>query len=106
MRGGHGPPAFRLRLSASELDGEESRAVTGMPPVRIHVGDDEVLLDDSRRCVVRAVAASVDATLDVWMAMPHGFAGSIGKLKAAMQARDSVGAFLADRLRVRARKPK
>src|SRR5712675_329327 len=37
------------------------RALSGLPPVRVHVGDDEVLLDDSRRYVERAVAAGVDA---------------------------------------------
>jgi acetyl esterase/lipase len=72
--------------------------LAGMPPVRIHVGDDEVLLDDSRRYAERAVAAGVDARADVWMGMPHGFPASIGKLKAAAQALDAVGAFLAERL--------
>jgi monoterpene epsilon-lactone hydrolase len=72
--------------------------LSGMPPVRIHVGDDEVLLDDSRRYAERAVAAGVDVRLDVWMGMPHGFPVSIGKLKAAAQALDAVGAFLAERL--------
>jgi epsilon-lactone hydrolase len=72
--------------------------VAGMPPVRIHVGDDEVLLDDSRRYVERAVAAGVDARLDVWMGMPHGFPASVGKLKAAGQSLDAVGAFLTQRL--------
>jgi epsilon-lactone hydrolase len=57
-----------------------------------------VLLDDSRRYVERAVAAGVDARLDVWMGMPHGFTGSIGKLKASAQALDAVGMFLAERL--------
>src|SRR5712672_2819115 len=71
----------------------------GMPPIRIHVGDDEVLLDDSLRYVERAVAAGVDARADVWMGMPHGFPGSIGRLKAAAQALDAIGAFLAERLR-------
>jgi acetyl esterase/lipase len=70
----------------------------GMPPVRIHVGDDEVLLDDSLRYVERAAAAGVDARLDVWMGMPHGFPASIGRLKAAAQALDAIGAFLAERL--------
>jgi epsilon-lactone hydrolase len=69
-----------------------------MPPVRIHVGDDEVLLDDSLRYVDRAVAAGVDARVDVWMGMPHGFVGSIGKLEAAAQALDAVGGFLTERL--------
>ena len=70
----------------------------GMPATRIHVGDDEVLLDDSFRYVERAVAAGVDARADVWMGMPHGFPGSIGRLKAAAQTLDAVGAFLAGRL--------
>ena len=76
--------------------------LAGMPPVRIHVGDDEVLLDNSLRFAERAVTASVDARLDVWMGMPHGFAGSIGKLKAAAQALDAVGAFLTERLQMHA----
>jgi epsilon-lactone hydrolase len=70
-----------------------------IPPVLIHVGDDEVLLDDSLRYVERAAAAGVDARVDVWMGMPHGFVASIGKLSSAAQALDSVGAFLSDRLR-------
>src|SRR6266404_1112638 len=73
--------------------------LAAMPPVRIHVGDDEVLLDDSLRYVERAVAAGVDARADVWMGMPHGFPASIGRLKAAAQALDAIGAFLTERLR-------
>jgi len=44
-----------------------------MPPTRIHVGDDEVLLDDSLKYVERAAAAGIDIRADVWMGMPHGF---------------------------------
>jgi epsilon-lactone hydrolase len=72
---------------------------TDMPPVRVHVGDDEVLLDDSLRYVRRARGARVDARLDVWMGMPHGFQGSVGKLRAAAQSLDAIGAFLGDKLR-------
>jgi acetyl esterase/lipase len=79
---------------ASPLYGRYS----GMPPTGIHVGDDEVLLDDSLRYVDRAVAAGVDARADVWMGMQHGFPGSIGRLKAAAQALDAIGAFLTERL--------
>jgi acetyl esterase/lipase len=75
---------------------------SGMPSTRIHVGDDEVLLDDSLRYVERAVAAGVDARADVWMGMPHGFPASIGRLKAAAQALDAIGAFLAERLQAHA----
>jgi acetyl esterase/lipase len=76
--------------------------LSGMPSTRIHVGDDEVLLDDSLRFVERAVAAGVDARVDVWMGMPHGFPGSIGRLKAAAQALDAIGPYLAERLRAHA----
>jgi acetyl esterase/lipase len=57
-----------------------------------------VLLDDSRRYVERAVAAGVDAKLDIWMGMPHGFVTNVGGFKAAAQAVKTSGAFLAERL--------
>jgi acetyl esterase/lipase len=90
---GDADPAIPL---ASPLYGQ----FAGMAPIRVHVGDDELLLDDSRRYVQCANAADVDARLDVWMGMFHGFPGSVGKLKAAGQALDDVGAFLADIMRV------
>jgi epsilon-lactone hydrolase len=71
----------------------------GLPPVRVHVGDEELLLEDSRRYVARAVEAGVDARLDVWLGMPHGFVGSVGNLSAADQSLDAVGTFLREQLR-------
>jgi monoterpene epsilon-lactone hydrolase len=91
----------RTTISEGKQAFEVEIRVSGMPPVRIHVGDDEVLLDDSRRYVDRAVAAGVDARLDVWMGMPHGFPASVAKLKAAGQALDAVAAFLTQRLQGR-----
>jgi acetyl esterase/lipase len=79
---------------ASPLHGR----LSGLPPIRIDVGDDEVLLDDSLRYVERAVAAGVDARLEVWMGMFHGFVASVGAIKAATLALDAVGNFLAERL--------
>ena len=72
--------------------------LSGLAPVRVHVGDDEVLLDDSRRYVENAVAAGVDAKLDVWMGMPHGFVTNVGGFNAATQALNTSGAFLTERL--------
>jgi acetyl esterase/lipase len=77
---------------ASPLQGR----LSGLPPIRIHVGDDEVLLDDSRRYVERAVAAGIDARLDVWTGMPHGFVAIIGPIKASARALDAIGLFLTD----------
>jgi monoterpene epsilon-lactone hydrolase len=79
---------------ASPLQGR----LAGLPPIRIHVGDDELLLDDSRRYVERAVEAGVDARLGVWTGMPHGFVAIIGAIKAAEQALDESGRFLTERL--------
>ena len=70
----------------------------GLPPIRIHVGNDEVLLDDSIRFVEKAVASGVDARLDIWEGMPHGFLGSIGNFDAASRALEAVGTFLSERL--------
>jgi epsilon-lactone hydrolase len=72
--------------------------LTGLPPIRVHVGDDEVLLDDSLRFVECAVTAGVDAKLDLWMGMPHGFVTNVGGFSAATQALKGSGEFLAERL--------
>jgi acetyl esterase/lipase len=79
---------------ASPLYGD----LSGLPPIRVHVGDDEVLLDDSRRYVERAVSAGVDAELEVWMGMPHGFVAYTREFDAARRALSVIGAFLTERL--------
>jgi acetyl esterase/lipase len=76
---------------ASPLLGDLSR----LPPIQIHVGDQEMLLDDSRRYVEKAGA---DAALEIWEGMPHGFAGAPGRLDAADAALDAIAAFFAERL--------
>jgi acetyl esterase/lipase len=70
----------------------------GLPPIRLHVGDAEVLLDDAVRYGERAAAAGVDAKVDVWEGMAHGFLGNVGRLQAADAALDAIGVFLRDRL--------
>ncbi|MDB5421824.1 MAG: esterase, partial [Brevundimonas sp.] len=72
--------------------------LSGLPPIRVHVGNDELLRDDSLNYAQRAVAAGVDAQVDVWVGMPHGFLRSAGKLDAADAALKLVGEFLTCRL--------
>ena len=79
---------------ASPLFGDLAK----LPPVRVHVGEDELLLDDSRHFVARAVAAGVDATVDVWQGMQHVFPNGVGSLDAAAESLDAIGAFLVGRL--------
>ncbi|MGA3227905.1 MAG: alpha/beta hydrolase [Acidobacteriaceae bacterium] len=92
-------------LVRSYLDGhdpEDSFAsplhadLKGLAPIRVHVGNDEVLLDDSVRLVERAVAAGVDARLDVWQGMVHGYLGGIGRLAASTETLQLIGGFLID----------
>lgn len=71
--------------------------LAGLPPIRVHVGEDEVLLDDSVRFIDRALTAGVEAQLDVWEGMVHGFPGSVGQLSASNQALQQIGSFLSQR---------
>jgi epsilon-lactone hydrolase len=71
--------------------------LSGLPPIRVYTGEDEVLLDDSIRFEERAAAAKVNARLDVWEGMVHGFLGGIGQFAASAEALDLIGAFLTER---------
>jgi epsilon-lactone hydrolase len=66
----------------------------GLSAIRIHVGDDEVLLDDARRFAERAVAAGVDTKLEIWEGMLHVFPSAVGTFEAADIAFEEIGAFL------------
>lgn len=70
-----------------------------LPPVRIDVGDDEVLLDDSLRFHALADAAhQPPCDVHVWKGMVHVFPANIAMLKVAPEALDGVGAFLRNAL--------
>lgn len=66
----------------------------GLPPMLIHVGDAEVLLDDAVRVADRAKAAGVDVTLEVWDEMPHVWHSFTGLLPEADQAIERIGEWL------------
>lgn len=88
--GGHEP----TDPMASPLYGE----LLSFPPIQVHVGEDEVLLDDSLRFVEKAVVAGVDAKVHVWEGMAHGFLSGIGNMNASNAALDAIGEFLRERL--------
>ncbi len=73
-------------------------ALAGLPPIQIHVGDAEVLLDDSVRYAAQAQATGVTAELHLWEGLPHGFAANVTDLLGASQALDLGAAFLANHL--------
>jgi len=72
--------------------------LNSLSPIRIDVGDDELLLTDSIRYADRARAAGVEVTLSVWEGMPHVFQSSLGHFLAAEQSVDAIGGFLRQRL--------
>jgi acetyl esterase/lipase len=70
----------------------------GLPPLYIQVGDDETLLDDSRRFAAKAKAAGVDVRLDVFPEMQHVFQMGAGNVPEADDAVARIGAYLRERL--------
>jgi acetyl esterase/lipase len=60
----------------------------------IHVGTDEVLLDDSTRLAERCREAGVDVTLKVFEGMWHEFQIHAGLLKESDEAAAEIGEFL------------
>ncbi|QND44604.1 alpha/beta hydrolase (plasmid) [Rhizobium lusitanum] len=69
-----------------------------LPPIRIDVGDNELLLADSVRYGERARAAGVDITVSVWEGMAHVFQSSLGQFRAAETSVTAIADFLRQRL--------
>jgi phosphinothricin tripeptide acetyl hydrolase len=69
----------------------------GLPPLLIHVGSEEVLLDDSIQLAERAKAAGVDTTLEVWDQMIHVWHWFLPLLDEAEEAVAAIGRFAASR---------
>ncbi len=66
----------------------------GLPPVLIHVGDAEILRDDSVRFAAAARAAGVDVTLEIWPEMPHVWHAFAGLVPEADEAVERIGRWL------------
>lgn len=67
--------------------------LSGLPPMLIHVGDAEVLLDDSNRLAAKIAEAGGEATLEVWPDMVHVWHGSAGFVPEADQAIARIAEF-------------
>jgi len=71
--------AFSARYYLGDTDPRNPLAsplyadLTGLPPLLMHVGADEVLLDDSTRFAERARAAGVRVELKIWPVVPHAW---------------------------------
>ena len=95
-----------LACAALYLRGTEAQAplasplfadLTGLPPLLIQVGTEEILLDDAVRFAERARAAGVQVTLDVWEEMIHVWQFFAGVLPEGRAALERAGAFIRQR---------
>jgi monoterpene epsilon-lactone hydrolase len=68
--------------------------LTGLAPILLQVGGNEMLLDDSVRMADRAAAAGVDAILDVTADVPHVFQLAAATLDEARSALDRAAMFI------------
>jgi monoterpene epsilon-lactone hydrolase len=68
--------------------------LTGLPPLLIHVGADEVLRDDSTRLAERARAAGVAVELKIWPVVPHAWQLAAHMIPEGRQSLREAGEFL------------
>jgi acetyl esterase/lipase len=71
--------------------------LTGLPPMLVHVGTAETLLDDSTRFAERARTVGVDVELEIWDDMIHVWHAFAMILPEARQATERVGQYLQQR---------
>lgn len=91
------PPAARAYAGEHALDHPGVSPLyadlTGLPPMLVHSGTEEILFDDGRRLVERARAAGVTADLGVFEGMWHVFQAFPG-LPESRRALREIGAFI------------
>jgi epsilon-lactone hydrolase len=68
--------------------------LSGLPPLLIHVGADEVLRDDSTRLGERARAAGVPVELKIWPVVPHAWQLAPHLIPEGRQSLREAGEFL------------
>ncbi|MGX9390763.1 alpha/beta hydrolase [Nitrobacteraceae bacterium UC4446_H13] len=72
--------------------------VSGLPPMLIQVGSEEVLLSDSITFANNAAMTGIDVSLRVWAGMPHAWPLFHPFLRAGLPAIDEAGAWMRKRL--------
>ena len=70
----------------------------GLPPLLIHVGSAETLLDDSTRLAILAKDSGVDVSLKIWDDMVHVWQLFASVLPEGQQSIDESGEFIRSKL--------
>jgi acetyl esterase/lipase len=71
---------------------------TGLPPLLIHAGGDEVMVDDSVLFAEKAKAAGVETVLKVWPGLWHVFQTQ-SYIPEAAQAIREIGSFVHEQVK-------
>ena len=92
------PRTRELFISDSEIDDPLASPLaadlTGLPPLMIQVGDEEILLSDSTRFADKAQEAGVSVNLRVWPEMFHVWHACVGLFEEASDAIGEMAEFL------------
>ena len=72
--------------------------LSGLPPLLIQVGTEEVLYDDAVRLAGRAVEAHIDVTLECWDGMFHVWHAFYSMLDEGQEAIAAMGQFYKDKI--------
>lgn len=95
-------PGFLISLAGRFLAGHRASDpvispllgdLSGLPPILVLASDCEILRDDGRRYVNKAVEAGTDATLQLWDNVPHVWPIFYPHLPEAVEAFDQIEAF-------------
>lgn len=68
--------------------------LTGLPPLLVQTGSDELLLDDAIRLTKLATEAGVNVQIEVWKGMWHVFQSSADKIPEANRAIRRIASFI------------
>ena len=83
------PKNYEMSNLASPIIGE----LSGLPDLLIQVGSNETMLDDSKLFYEKAKKANVNAKLEIWEDMFHGWHSNAHILKDAEDAIINIGKF-------------
>jgi acetyl esterase/lipase len=90
--------AARAYLAGAKADDPRASPLygdlSGLPPLLIHVGEDELLRDDSTRLATRAREAGVAVELALWPEVPHCWQLAAGVMDEARESLAQAAAFL------------
>lgn len=76
--------------------------LSGLPPLYIQVGGDEILLSDSTRAADKISAAGGEVELEIWPGMWHVFQMFVHLMPESRQAINKIGTYVRQQLKVTA----